>query len=191
VPLSPIGLVRNRAVDYVRMPWVTYCDGDDVWCKGKTLTQRRYAETSRCDLVGSDHYLVDEDGVIRGFALARSIAMPSSWMVRTELMRQYPFNESLYRGSDGEWWVCTRHNVRKVKCPNLLVKYRVRSNNLSSSVPSKNRKEKIVSLAKVPGLGAIIFLVTLCLWFLGRQNEYVWLEDWNRQYCGEILDVRV
>jgi hypothetical protein len=34
------GAVRNRALEYVTMPWVTYCDGDDIWCPGKTYEQR-------------------------------------------------------------------------------------------------------------------------------------------------------
>jgi hypothetical protein len=34
IPLMPSGAVRNKALQSVRMPWVAYCDGDDVWCKG-------------------------------------------------------------------------------------------------------------------------------------------------------------
>ena len=90
LPIMPQGAVRNKALDYVQQPWVAYCDGDDVWCKGKTLIQRGFADKTGSDFVGVDHYLMDEEGNVRAFALARNIPMPSAWMVRAEIMRKIP-----------------------------------------------------------------------------------------------------
>lgn len=180
IPIVPPGAARNQALNYVKMPWVVYCDGDDVWHKGKTLIQRTYANTRGCDFIGSDHCLIDEEGRVGAFALARYLPMTSSWMVRTEIMRKYPFNESLYQGEDGEWWIRTRSSVNKVRCPKMLLSYRIRSKSLSSSTPSKQRKEKIIALASKPLLREIILSLTWCMWLATRQEKYLWTKAWGQ-----------
>lgn len=187
MPMAFLGAVRNRALDHVKMPWVAYCDGDDVWCKGKTLNQRSWADTTNSDFVGADHYLVNENGKVCAFALARNIPMPSSWLVRTEVMRQYPFQGSLPTVEDGEWWVRTSSVIRKARCPKPLLKYRVRSNSLSSNTPSKRRKAKIVAFASLPILRKIIVFLTWCMWLSTRRKEYIWLEEWGQQSCEDRL----
>lgn len=184
LPLVPLGAVRNRALTYVRMPWVAYCDGDDVWCLGKTLTQLNYAKKVGCDFVGADHYLINEKGDIRALAPARYIPMPSSWMAKTEIMKQYPFTEvpfSVGHEESGEWWGRTSGIVTKARCPKMLLRYRIRANSLSNKTPSMQRKAKIVSLANIPMLGAIILLVTWLIWLFSRQNQYIWYIGWGEQ----------
>lgn len=173
LPLMPPGAIRNRAVDRVEKPWVAFCDGDDLWCKNKTLIQTSLADRLGCDFIAADHYLTDEAGTIRAVALSRSLPMLSSWMVRTEIMRQHPFDETLYQSEDGEWWNRTARVLQKVRCSKLLLRYRVRSESLSSGTPSKQRKAKIVALAKVPVLKWIVLFLTYCAWFLTRRNKYV------------------
>jgi hypothetical protein len=182
IPLVPLGAVRNQALKYVQMPWVAYCDGDDVWCQGKTLTQLNYVKAVGCDFVGADHYLTNEKGDIRALSPARYIPMPSSWMVKTEVMRQHPFTEapfSLSQEESGEWWSRTSGIVSKARCPKMLLRYRIRSNSLSDKTPSMQRKAKVVNLANIPGLGAIILLVTWCIWLFTRQKTYIWYEGWG------------
>ncbi|MEA5529999.1 hypothetical protein VB638_10435 [Dolichospermum sp. UHCC 0684] len=181
MPLAPPGAVRNQALKYVKMTWVAYCDGDDVWCQEKTLIQRTYANNLGCDFVGADHYLTNEKGSIRAFAMARYLPLPSSWMVRTETMRQHPFNESLYEAECGEWWVRTSGIVRKARCPEMLLRYRIRSSSLSANTPSMRRKAKIVTLANIPGLGAIILFVTWFIWLFSRKKTYIWHRGWGQQ----------
>ncbi|MGA7936483.1 MAG: glycosyltransferase family A protein [Kovacikia sp.] len=183
LPLAPPGAVRNQALSYVRMPWLVYCDGDDVWCKGKTLIQYTYALTTKCDFVGVDHYLSNEAGKVRAFALARYLPLPSAWMVRTEVMKKYPFDESLYQGECAEWWIRTSGIVSKARCPQTLLRYRLRSSSLSTTTPSKQRKVKIVALADMPVLGVIIFFLTWCAWLITRQKDYIWCkgEGWEQQ----------
>lgn len=179
LPMMPPGAVRNKAVEHVQKPWVAYCDGDDVWCKGKTFIQRDLANKTGCDFVGADHYLTDEEGNIRVFGLARNMPMTSSWMVRTEVMKHYQFDETMYQGEDGDWWIQTSSLIQKVRCPKMLLRYRVRSGSVSSSTPSKQRKTKIVSLSKRPVLGFIILFFTYCAWFFLRRGNYVWLPSWG------------
>lgn len=183
IPLAPLGSVRNQALRYVKMPWVAYCDGDDVWCQGKTMIQLNHAKTIGCDFVGSDHYLTNEKGEIRAISLARYLPMPSSWMARTEIMKQYPFNESpfsLSQDESGEWWSRTTGVVIKGRCPKLLLRYRIRTSSLSTKTPSMQRKAKVVALANNPGLRPIILVATWITWLFTRQNKYIWYEGWGQ-----------
>jgi len=183
LPLIPVGAVRNQALESVQLPWVAYCDGDDVWRRGKTLTQRNYANKTGCDFVGADHFLMNEAGKIKAVAIARYSPMPSSWMVRTEVMRQHPFDESPFsvRDETGDWWLRTEGVIHKVRCSKLLLCYRIRLGSLSAQTASMKRKKQIVSLANIPGLGAVILFCTWCFWLLNRQETYNWHSDWDQQ----------
>jgi hypothetical protein len=183
MPMAFLGAVRNQALEYVKLPWVAYCDGDDIWCEGKTLHQRSWADVTNSDFVGADHYLINEDARVCAFALARNIPMPSSWFVRTEVMKQHPFQDSLSTGEDGEWWIRTNSLIRKVRCPKMLLRYRVRSGSLSSNTPSKKRKAKIVAFASLPILREMTLFITWCAWLSTRRKEYIWLEEWGQQIC--------
>lgn len=188
LPLAHPPIVRNQALKQVRLPWIAFCDGDDVWCKGKTLKQRAYADATGSDFVGADHYLTDEAGKIRAVALARNIPMPSSWLVRTEIMRQHPFDESVQIGSDGEWWIRTNKatkTFKKTRYSELLLHYRVRSGSISSSTPSKQRKAKILAAASLPVVGQGLFLATWLAWLLTRRSNYVWLSAWGKQLSSD------
>jgi hypothetical protein len=178
IPLAPPAVIRNRALEHVQLPWVAYCDGDDVWCEQKTLVQLAHAKTSECDLIGVDHYLTDEDGKIRAIALAKYLPMLSSWMVRTEIMRRHPFNEaeSLRGVEDSEWWRRTDELVRKVRCPQLLLRYRVRAGSISVREPSKRRKARVVSAGSIPVLGWAVLALTWCAWLSGRKTHYLRLK---------------
>ena len=180
IPFMPIGGVRNRALEYVKKPWVTYCDGDDVWCEEKTLIQRSYADQKKADFIGTGHYLTDEAGVIRAYGFSLYLPMLSSWMVRTEMMRKYPFNELLTTGSDGEWWIKTFNIIRKEKCPQTLVRYRVRSQSVSSITFSKKRKLKFVTLAGLPSLRWPILFFSYCIWIFTRHLHYRWMSKWSK-----------
>ena len=181
MPIAVPAVVRNRALDSVKMTWVAYCDGDDVWCAGKTLAQLAYADATKSDFVGADHYLMNEKSEVCAFAFARHIPMPSSWLVRTEIMKRYPLDESQFISDDGDWWIRTGDKVSKARCSQMLLKYRVRSGSLSSSTPSKQRKTKIVNLASLPILREIILFLTWCIWLTTRREKYVWLKDWGQQ----------
>jgi hypothetical protein len=184
LPIAPLGAIRNQALRQVRQPWVAYCDGDDVWCANKTQIQRDYAEAKGSDFVGADHYLTDKVGDIQAIALAQYIPMPSSWLVRSQVMRQHRFDESLAQGSDGEWWVRTTGLIQRHRYPHLLLKYRVRFGSLSSSTASKQRKSQIVALTKWPIVGELVLLASFCLWFWNRQETYTWLKSWETQYAA-------
>jgi len=180
LPLMTVSAVRNRGVAVAKYSWVALCDGDDVWKEGKTQAQIDYAERYQAQFVGTDHVLIDETGTTKAYALAKNIPMPSTWMVLTEVMQSFPFDEEVVTGQDGEWWLRTYRQVKKVRCPYHYLYYRVRDKSLSSSQPSKKRKVKIVRLAKLPGINYLIKIATYFLWYVNRSDKYVWnTTDWG------------
>ena len=174
LPMMVVSAARNRAVELAKYEWVAFCDGDDIWCPGKTSAQLEVAYRKKADFVGSDHYLADENGEIKACALACYIPMPSSWLLKTSTLLEHPFDEKIGQGQDGEWWLRTHSAVKKVRCANKLIKYRVRPNSLSSSRSSKKRKALIVQLASFPMLSKLVYAASYLLWFIARKDEYVW-----------------
>jgi glycosyltransferase involved in cell wall biosynthesis len=170
LPLASPGVVRNEAVKHVQTDWLAFCDGDDVWCKSKTLIQRACALENKCDFVGTDHYLIDEDGHTRAVALAKYLPMTSSWMMRTSVMRDHPFKDVIWE--DDEWWKRTVRSVPKCRCPRLLIRYRVRAGSLSTSEPSRKRKARAVAMASIPVIGGGVMILTACAWLLNRRKYY-------------------
>ena len=170
LPIMNPGTARNEGVKLVETEWVAFCDGDDVWCKGKTAAQRAFAEKNNAVFVGADHYLTDEKGRIRAVALAKYLPMTSSWFVRTDVMRKYPFRDELLE--DHHWWFDTKQTVPKHRCPALLLRYRVRGRSISTDEPSKQRKVKVVTLAKKPVIGWGVFALTWGMWFVNRRQSY-------------------
>lgn len=162
LPLMPVGAVRNRAVERARYPWVAFCDGDDFWLPDKTSVQLRAAE-SGASFIGACHYLIDEDGVTRANGFAKIIPMPSSWLIRRSLMLEIPFNESITQGDDVEWWGRAKH-CHRARCPERLIKYRVREVSLSRATFTKKRKLFFVKLAQKPLLGLPIYFLTWLRW---------------------------
>lgn len=174
MPLANLGHVRNEGLKHVKTEWVAYCDGDDVWCPGKTMIQRHHAAKYNADFVASDHYLTDEDGRIRAVALAKYLPMPSAWLVKTQVMRDHPFKtEKKFNGiEDHEWWFDTKQTVRKHRCPKLLLRYRVRGVSLSTTEPSKVRKARVVALASKPVIGWGVLVLTWGMWMANRSTSY-------------------
>ncbi|NJM98051.1 MAG: glycosyltransferase family 2 protein [Phormidesmis sp. RL_2_1] len=184
--MAPPGAIRNQALAYVKLPWVAYCDGDDIWEPNKIAIQRQVANDTGADFVGADHYIANQAGVVCAFALARNLPVTSSWLVRTAVMKQYPFNNTLMIREDGDWWIRTHGKVSKVRCSRILLRYRVRLMSLSSGTRSKQRKIKITTLARYPIIKWIILALTGLIWFAYRCRYYVWLKSWENEQSEAI-----
>ena len=178
LPMAKPGTVRNEGVKRVRTEWVAFCDGDDVWCKGKTLRQLEFALEQNCDFVGSDHYLTDAAGRIRAVALAKYIPMPSSWLVRASVMRKHQFISGDYE--DAEWWFRTQDAFPKGRYSRLLLRYRVRGVSFSTGEPSKVRKMRAVALGSIPVIGLGVLVLTWGMWLMNRSKSYQSIQVPNR-----------
>ncbi len=180
LPLSPPGIIRNKALEHVTQDWVAFCDSDDVWLPNKVSQQYEFIRHNHADLCGCDHILMDEFGNYRLYGLGRHIPMVSSWLVRTAILRQFPFADFPV-GSDGEWWVWTRSTIAKVRLAKPLLLYRVRAGSVSDLTPSKRRKIRLIAAAKIPIIGWLLKYSTFGLWLLFRRDRYSWLPTWPQQ----------
>lgn len=180
MPLRPLGEVRNRGIQLVEHEWTALCDGDDVWCDGKIRRQLELLEATGSQFCGCDHILIDQDGLGRVRALSRFIPMPSSWIAKTELFKDYPFDAVRRMTEDGEWWIRTNNACKKVRLAEPYLLYRVRGGSLSSQFASKKRKTLLVRIAKIPVLGIVLKSCAWVAWRMTRADSYVWHPNWSK-----------
>jgi glycosyltransferase involved in cell wall biosynthesis len=167
------GAARHTAIDAARTEFVAFLDGDDVWLPNKTSRQVEFLRHGCWDLVGADYILTTEEGRPFAYALARYMPPPSSWMVRRETMLRYPFDPNTPLAVDWQWWVSTWHTVRRFRLPERLMKYRVRGQSLSTTLPAKRRKLALSKLSSVPTARPLILAATYALYRLCRRRDYI------------------
>lgn len=178
IPRCNAAHARNFGASVAYAPYLAYMDGDDFWSPVKIQTQLRVIQETGADLVGTGHYLVDEKSIPFARAPARFIPMTSSWLLRTELLRDCPFNEDLDVDEDGDWWIRYSKRLKTVRIPDPLLQYRVRNSSLSSSSRSKRKKLMVRRISDV-GLRPIILLVSVVFCWMYKSKKYTWHRDWN------------
>jgi glycosyltransferase involved in cell wall biosynthesis len=167
------GAARNTGIAAAKTEFVAFLDGDDVWLPTKTKRQVDFLRNGCRDFVGVDHVLMTEEGKPFAYAFARHFPMPSAWMVRRETMLRYPFDPNWALGEDWQWWESTWSAVRKFRLPEPLIKYRVRRQSASTTIPSMRLK---LALAKPSGLPMVrlpLLAATYALYRLYRRPDYV------------------
>lgn len=179
MPMQRLGSVRNQGMLHVTGDVVAFCDGDDVWAENKISRQLAFLLEKGADFCGCDHRLIDEQGVPRLYGMARHIPMPSSWMVRAEVQRTFPFDPDLPCVEDGDWWLRTHGKIKKVRLPEPLLLYRVREASLSSSTGSKRRKLLFMKVACLPLIGNALEFVTKIARLTLRSENYTWNNGWS------------
>ena len=126
-----VGIVRNLGVARATTEWVAFLDGDDVWTSTKTERQLAVARETGMVFIGTRHLLIREDGTPFFYAFAKRMSMPSSWMVKRDLLVDVPF---LDRGGWEDVELLQRiegKGIRTYTLKDYCVHYRVRR--LSSS----------------------------------------------------------
>lgn len=178
-PLLPVGVVRNMLVLQATGEWVAFLDGDDIWCDGKIEAQLGFAKRSKLDFVGTDHLLVSEENVACARNISINVAMPSSWLVRREIMLTHRFGDP-HTGSDINWWRDHSGLIRAGRLPLPLLRYRVRRVSLSTAKASKRNKLLVAKTASIPLVRPLVLGGTWLLNRLRRSERYVWnVRDWG------------
>jgi glycosyltransferase involved in cell wall biosynthesis len=171
VPMMPVALVRNTGVSESNTEWIALLDGDDVWMPNKL--ERQLAMAGSADFVGADHELLDEKGDVRAYGLGTVLPMPSSWLVRRKVFLRTPFEVSPNGyDEDSVWWTRTQESTRRVRVPEFLIGYRVRSVSVSTPAPSKRRKLRFVQLGGLPVIGSMVRSTTWVMHALKVRTSY-------------------
>lgn len=173
LPQMPVGATRNFGVGRVRLPWMALCDGDDVWRPGKIRRQREFADLHQVDIIGADQYLTDPEGRIRACGFGLVMPMPSSWLLKTDILRRHPFDgNNLVGTEDSEWWFALDPSYKKARLAELLLNYRVRPASLSDWDGNKRRKARAVAMGSVPVFGRLVFVATWLFRWWRRKQTY-------------------
>ena len=153
VPMYPAGIVRNLAVARATTEWVAFLDGDDMWTPTKTERQLVVARETGSAFIGSRHLLIREDGTPFFYAFAKRMSMPSSWMVKRDLLVDVPFLDragwedvELLQRIEGK-------GIQTYTLKDYCVHYRVRR--LSSSTgyaAPKHRKYRFAKMSTIVGV---------------------------------------
>jgi hypothetical protein len=153
VPMYPAGIVRNLAVARATTEWVAFLDGDDMWTPTKTERQLVVAREIGSPFIGTRHLLIREDGTPFFYAFAKRMSMPSSWMVKRDLLVDVPFLDragwedvELLQRIEGK-------GIQTYTLKDYCVHYRVRclSNSTRYTGP-KHRKYRFAKMSTIVGV---------------------------------------
>jgi glycosyltransferase involved in cell wall biosynthesis len=152
VHLSPPGITRNLGVQRASTEWIAFLDADDIWLPRKIELQLAYAKKKDCLAVGARHILVGDDKAPFFYGFARNMPLPSSWLVKRDLLLQEPFSDRK-QWEDAELWHRLNHRTRTWTLREYLIYYRVHTASLSSTFSGeKKRKERFARAARNPVL---------------------------------------
>lgn len=132
------GAARNAAIAAARGEYVAILDADDIAMPERIERQVTEIQVRHVDLVGSWYRVINEQGTtidsrktpIEPALLRQRLAFfnpiaHSSVLLRTQLLRRYPYPESLRFGEDYRLWVTLALNGHSMhNLPEYLLAYR-------------------------------------------------------------------
>ncbi|MGF1609670.1 MAG: glycosyltransferase family 2 protein [Kiloniellales bacterium] len=172
VPRMNSATVRNLGVEEAETTYVAFLDSDDIWLPRKIERQVAAAERLGVPFVGADHVMITECGRRFAFGAAKFLPMTSSWLVARHYMRRHPFNESIFRREDKDWWHRRHHDAPRYRLPEFLIAYRVRPSSKSAQGVRTTRKVQLARLSTRPGLRWAILGASWLHHRLNRRNYY-------------------
>lgn len=174
IPMALLGEVRNRGVELAETTWVAFLDGDDIWMPDKLEKQLGAVRHDNVDFVGTDFVFITSDGKRFGYSNG-STPTPSSWMVRTECMKRFPFDPTHRIGEDHFWLIKTRPYLTRVRIPSVLVGYRIRSGSISAAKANSTlryMRELAARFSEFIPVRLVILSVTYIRYLLHRNRNY-------------------
>lgn len=184
--LPPV--IRNQAIATVKTELVAFLDGDDLWEPTKLRKQIDALDRLGLDVIGTQHILVRGDGVPYFFGFARRIPMTSSWLGKTSIFRERPF-ESVPREDVLLWErLESESEVRLGILDAFLIRYRVREVSLSTQEYTKKRKLAYAHRSRMPGMRPLLLAASyvMNIW-LRLRRKYLGLRDLHVQSLSLTL----
>jgi glycosyltransferase involved in cell wall biosynthesis len=140
-----VSAARNLGIEHARAPWLAFLDDDDLWSPSKLQRQLAVAESAGVPVVYGEVAFVNDalevieilpappaEGLLRSLLRSNSIpAGASTILVRTELLRRLGgFDEGLDQVEDWDLWIRLAEAAPAAVCDELLVAYRVHTDNM-------------------------------------------------------------
>lgn len=159
VPMCRAGIVRNLGVARTTTEWVAFLDGDDVWTATKTERQLAVARETGSPFIGTRHLLIREDGTPFFYAFAKLMPMPSSWLVKRDLLVKDPFLDRAGWEDVELWQRIEGKGIRTYTLKDYCVHYRVRRLSFSSGYAGpKHRKYRFAKMSRIVGVRPALLL---------------------------------
>lgn len=169
---------RNLGTRLANGSVVCFLDGDDFWMPEKVSCQIAAFTSESTQVMGCDHVMVDSEDLPFSYGLCQNLPMTSGWMVRRSFMLEHPFDESLKKDEDAEWWIRCFAQASPKRLPAVLIRYTVRRNSLSSATATKKRKELIMRSTRFFWMRWIMLSATSVARRLRMRDYYTPLKQW-------------
>ena len=136
-----------------------------MWIPTKLRIQANALRKHQLDVVASKHILIREDGRPFFFGFAKNMPMTSSWLGKTAVFTQRPF-ELVSISEDVLLWERLESEVRCQIMDKFLIRYRVREQSLSSMTSTRGAEASVRTQVSTPWRSAV-----LALHFLPRKRR--------------------
>lgn len=146
-PMASLSSVRNTGVSNAKTKWIAFLDADDIWCRRKIEWQLE-ALAGRPDalFIGVDCLFVNDAN--KAFHIGRCVfPVPSSWIVRRDLLERIPFDPRKLVNEDQDWLIRAFAQGLFVRVARIGVRYRLRFDSLFSSLKKSKPKVRQVQEA--------------------------------------------
>lgn len=158
---------RNSAINLARGELLAFLDGDDVWLPDFLQSQIEFLEKNNLEMIYCDALIFGDTifdnqtfmqtapscGAVSTLSLinAECNVITSGTILKRDLLENFGFFDvAIRRGQDFDlWFRLAKNRVRIGYQPAVLLKYRVRPNNLTGT--NVNRAERAVAVMKSVG----------------------------------------
>jgi glycosyltransferase involved in cell wall biosynthesis len=156
---------RNSAIELARGHLIAFLDGDDIWLPNFLESQIDFLEKNNLEMVYCDALIFGDpffenrtfsesapsNGAVTTISLikAECNVIVSGTVLRRELLNKFgAFDEKIRRAQDFDlWFRLAKNGVLIGYQPEILLKYRVRSDNLSGG--NVDRAERNISILNI------------------------------------------
>ena len=149
---SGVSKTRNYGISQARGRFVALLDSDDQWCETKLEKQLALLEKKKAQICYTSYamqsdrgekvhndYIVPDETNYRKMLLTNVIGC-STVILPADIAKKHPFDETYYHEDYVLWLDLMREGCKAVGCPEVLVKYCVRSDSRSAQKMSSAKK---------------------------------------------------